>query len=194
MTKKSQKTDKQKKEKVDKIVDEPLEEQVESDGDATDEQEEVAEEKSPEELLEEKVAELQDRYLRLTAEYDNYRKRTLREKMELQENAREDIFVNILPVVDDMERAMESIRQAKDLDAVKEGMELIHTKFSNYLKQQGIKEIEAIEQELDTDKHEAVTKIPVESKKQKGKVVDVIEKGYLLRDKVIRFAKVVIGE
>ncbi len=150
--------------------------------------------KSPEELLEEKVADLQDKYLRLSAEYDNYRKRTLREKMELQENAREDIFVNILPVVDDLERALEVVDTAKDIKAVKEGMKLIHTKFSNYLKQQGVKEIEALDLALDTDLHEAVTKIPVDSKKKKGKVVDVIEKGYMLRDKVIRFAKVVIGE
>jgi len=158
------------------------------------EKEQEEEVKSPEQLLEEKVADLQDKYLRLSAEYDNYRKRTLREKMELQENAREDIFVNILPVVDDLERALDMVESAKDIAAVKEGMKLIHTKFHNYLKQQGVKEIDAVDQVLDTDLHEAVTKIPVDSKKKKGKVVDVIEKGYMLRDKVIRFAKVVIGE
>lgn len=175
-------------------------EQQENSADDQDVQDETQEEqenepaKTPEELLEEKVADLQDKYLRLSAEYDNYRKRTLREKMELQENARQDIFVNILPVVDDLERALDVVDTAKDIKAVKEGMKLIHTKFSNYLKQQGVKEIDALDLALDTDLHEAVTKIPVDSKKKKGKVVDVIEKGYMLRDKVIRFAKVVIGE
>ena len=156
--------------------------------------EETENKKSPEQELEEKLAELHDKYLRLSAEYDNYRKRTLREKMELQDGAREDVFKNILPVVDDVERAMGSIESAKDLDAVKEGIELIHTKFNNYLKQQGVSVIDAHDKELDTDLHEAVTKIPVENEDQKGKVVDVIEKGYLLKDKVIRYAKVVIGE
>lgn len=194
MAKKSQKTDKQEEIKEQEVVEETTEKQEDASAETEQEQEAPAEEKTKEEELEEKLAELQDKYLRLSAEYDNYRKRTLREKMDLQEGAREDIFVNILPVVDDLERAMDSVQSAKDLEAVKLGMELIHTKFSNYLTQQGIKEIDALNKELNTDLHEAVTKIPVESKKKKGKVVDVIEKGYMLRDKVIRFAKVVIGE
>ncbi len=194
MVKKSQKTDKQEEIKEQEVVEETTQKQEDASAETEQEQEAPAEEKTKEEELEEKLAELQDKYLRLSAEYDNYRKRTLREKMDLQEGAREDIFVNILPVVDDLERAMDSVQSAKDLEAVKLGMELIHTKFSNYLKQQGIKEIDALNKELNTDLHEAVTKIPVESKKKKGKVVDVIEKGYMLRDKVIRFAKVVIGE
>jgi len=194
MVKKSQKTDKQEEIKEQEEAEETTEKQEEASAETEQEQEAPAEEKTKEEELGEKLAELQDKYLRLSAEYDNYRKRTLREKMDLQEGAREDIFVNILPVVDDLERAMDSVQSAKDLEAVKLGMELIHTKFSNYLTQQGIKEIDALNKELNTDLHEAVTKIPVESKKKKGKVVDVIEKGYMLRDKVIRFAKVVIGE
>ena len=194
MVKKSQKTDKQEEIKEQEVAEETTEKQEEASAETEQEQEAPAEEKTKEEELGEKLAELQDKYLRLSAEYDNYRKRTLREKMDLQEGAREDIFVNILPVVDDLERAMDSVQSAKDLEAVKLGMELIHTKFSNYLTQQGIKEIDALNKELNTDLHEAVTKIPVESKKKKGKVVDVIEKGYMLRDKVIRFAKVVIGE
>ncbi len=155
----------------------------EAQGDITREQE-----------LENKLAELQDKYLRLSAEYDNYRKRTLREKIELQEVVREDVFINILSVVDDLERAMEAVKGAKDIEAVKSGMELIHSKFTKYLNGQGVKEIDAIGKNLDTDQHEAITKIPVENKKKKGKVVDVVEKGYTLRDRVIRFAKVVIGE
>ena len=140
------------------------------------------------------MSELQNKYLRLSAEFDNYRKRTLREKIDLQVSAKEDILSNILPVVDDFERGMDSVEKATDIDAVKEGIKLIYTKFSGFLKQHGVKEIEAKGKNFDTDLHEAITKIPVESKKKKGKVVDVVEKGYMLKAKVIRYAKVVIGE
>ncbi len=194
MAKKSQKTEKQEEIKDQKVVDETAEKQEEVAQESKDNQEEPVEEKSKEVELEEKLAELQDKYMRLSAEYDNYRKRTLREKMDLQELIREDVFTSILPVVDDLERAMESVKGAKDIDAVRAGMELIHSKFTKYLSGQGVKEIDAVGKELNTDQHEAITKIPVESKKKKGKVVDVVEKGYMLRDKVIRFAKVVIGE
>jgi len=194
MAKKSQKTEQQEEKNDQNVVDESAKEQQETTDSNTGEQEEPAEEKSNEQVLEQKLAELQDKYLRLSAEYDNYRKRTLREKVELQEVIREDIFVNILSVVDDLERAMEAVKSAKDIEAVKSGMELIHLKFTKYLNGQGVKEIDAIGKELDTDQHEAITKIPVESKKKKGKVVDVVEKGYMLRDRVIRYAKVVIGE
>jgi molecular chaperone GrpE len=194
MAKKSQKTEKQKEIDDQKVAEEAAEEQQETVDNSADEQEEPAEEKNKEQELEEKLAELQDKYLRLSAEYDNYRKRTLREKVDLQEVIREDIFINILSVVDDLERAMLSVKDAKDIEAVKSGMELIYAKFSKYLSGQGVKEIDAIGKELDTDQHEAITKIPVDSKKKKGKVVDVVEKGYMLRDRVIRFAKVVIGE
>ena len=142
----------------------------------------------------EKLEELNDRYLRLAAEYDNYRKRTLKERMELTKTAGEDILVNILPVMDDFERALNSIDQSKDLHAVKEGIHLIYNKFTEFLKQRGVKEIEAKEKEFDTDLHEAITKIPAPKDDLKGKVVDVIEKGYYLNEKVIRFSKVVIGE
>jgi molecular chaperone GrpE len=194
MAKKSQKTEKQEEINDQKVVDETADEQQETVDTGAGKQEDPAEEKSKEQELEEKMAELQDKYLRLTAEYDNYRKRTLREKVELQEVIREDIFINILSVVDDLERAMEAVKGAKDIEAVRSGMELIYAKFTKYLSGQGVKEIDAIGKELDTDQHEAITKIPVESKKKKGKVVDVVEKGYMLRDRVIRFAKVVIGE
>lgn len=194
MAKKSQKSDIQEDinaEQHTPDAPEMQEEEVESN---SEEQEQELEEKSKEQVLEEKLAELQDKYIRLSAEYDNYRKRTLREKVDLLEGAKTDVFINLIPVIDDLERAMEAVKSAKDINAVKEGMNLIHGKFSNYLTQQGIKEIEALNKDLNVDQHEAITKIPVESKKKKGKVVDVIEKGYMLRDKVIRFAKVVIGE
>jgi len=147
-----------------------------------------------EENFEEKYNELNDRYLRLMAEFDNYRKRTLKEKMELTKNGGEDVLKGILPVVDNMERAMKSIETATDTEAVKEGINLIYKKFQEFLTGKGLKEIEAQGLELDTDKHEAVTKFPAPSEDLKGKIIDVIEKGYTLNDKVIRYAKVVIGE
>ncbi len=143
---------------------------------------------------EEKLAELQDKYLRLSAEFDNYRKRTIREKGELLKSANEDLLARILPVADDFERALTSIDKATDMEAVKTGVHLIFEKFFSFLRQQGIKEIEALNLEFDTDLHEAVTKIPAPEEQLKGKVVDVIEKGYYLNDKILRFAKVVIGE
>lgn len=144
--------------------------------------------------FETKYNELNDRYLRLMAEFDNYRKRTLKEKMELTKNGGEDVLKGILPVVDNMERAIKSLETAKDMEAVKEGIDLIYKKFQEFLTAKGLKEIEAQGLELDTDKHEAVTKFPAPSEDLKGKIIDVIEKGYTLNDKVIRYAKVVIGE
>lgn len=141
-----------------------------------------------------KIAELDDKYLRLSAEFDNYRKRTLKEKMDLVKTGGETVLMGILPVVDNLERAMQVIRQARDLEAVKEGVELIHLKFKDFLAQNGIREIECMNKELDTDIHEAVTKTPAQDSSLQGKVVDVIEKGYYLHDRVIRYAKVVIGE
>lgn len=144
--------------------------------------------------LEQKLAEKNDQLLRLHAEFDNYRKRTLKEKMELTKSAGEGLLINILPVIDDFERALQSISSASDIGGLKEGVELIHKRFSDFLANNGVKEIEAREQEFDTDLHEAITKIPAPAEELKGKVVDVIQKGYKLNDKVIRFAKVVIGE
>ncbi|MBI5218802.1 MAG: nucleotide exchange factor GrpE [Bacteroidia bacterium] len=140
------------------------------------------------------LEEMNDKYLRLTAEFDNYRKRTLKEKIELMKSGGENVLLGIIPVVDDFERAMQSITAAKELDAVKEGIDLIYGKFKEFLNQKGVKEIEALNQEFNTDLHEAVTKIPASSDDMKGKIVDVIEKGYTLYDKVIRFSKVVVGE
>jgi molecular chaperone GrpE len=144
--------------------------------------------------LQKKYDELNDRYLRLMAEFDNYRKRTLKEKMDLTKYAEEDVIKGILPVVDNMERAIKSLETATDVNAVKEGINLIYKKFLEFLEKRGIKEIEALNKELDTDLHEAVTKFAAPSEDLKGKIIDVIEKGYYLHDKVIRYAKVVVGE
>jgi molecular chaperone GrpE len=146
--------------------------------------------------FETKYNELNDKYLRLTAEFDNFRRRSLKEKMELIKSAGEDILVNILPVMDNFERALKSMEgNGEDgKNAVIEGVELIYNNFKDFLAQRGVKEIEAIGKEFDTDHHEAITKIPAPEEGMKGKVIDVIEKGYLMHEKVIRFAKVVVGE
>ena len=146
------------------------------------------------EQLQEEVAELKDKYLRISAEFDNYRKRTLNEKMELIKNASEKILLELLPIIDDFDRAIQANEKITDIDTVKEGELLIYGKLKDLIKKQGVEEIEAINQELNTDYHEALTKIPAPSEDLKGKIVDVVEKGYLLNDKVLRFAKVVIGE
>ena len=144
--------------------------------------------------LQYQLSELNEKYIRLAAEYDNYRRRTLKEKMELAKTGGEKVLLNLLPVIDDFERALKSVETAENIDAVKKGIELIFGKFIDFLTNQGVKEIDALHQEFDTDVHEAVTKTPAPSEELKGKIVDVIEKGYYLNDKVIRFAKVIIGE
>ena len=141
-----------------------------------------------------KLAEMQDRYIRLSAEFDNYRKRTLREKIELTKNAGENILISIVPVMDDFERALRLMETGTDCTAMKSGIDLIYNKFSDFLKQNGIKEIEALYSDFDVDLHEAVSKTPVEDESMKGKVVDVLQKGYYLNDKVMRFSKVIVGE
>jgi molecular chaperone GrpE len=146
------------------------------------------------EEAENKSREWQDKYLRLSAEFDNYRKRTLKEKADLLKYANEDILKSVLSIIDDFERGLQIIDKSEDVVALKEGIHLIYNKFGEFTKQNGIKEIEALGKEFDIDFHEAMTKIPAPSEESKGKVVDVIEKGYLLGDKVIRYAKVVIGE
>lgn len=149
---------------------------------------------SKEKELESKLKEQHDKYLRLSAEFDNYRKRMLKERMELTQYAAADILTKILPVLDDFERAIVSMKSTEDIAAVKQGIELIYNKFQDYINQQGIKEITALNQDFNTDFHDAVTKIPVQENERKGKVVDVIVKGYTLNDKVIRYSRVVVGE
>lgn len=144
--------------------------------------------------LETKLEELSDKHLRLQAEFDNFRRRTLKEKADLIKSGGESVLTGILPVIDDFERAIESLKDISDDDAGKQGTILIYTKFKEFLKLNNVKEIDALHQDFDVDHHEAITKIPAQEKKLKGKVVDIIQKGYLLNDKVIRYAKVVVGE
>lgn len=140
------------------------------------------------------LKDFQDRYIRLMAEFDNFRKRTLKERTELIKTAGEDILVNILPVVDDFERGLQVIDKSEDIESVKQGIHLIYNKFRDFLNQRGVKEIESVQQPFNVDVHEAITKIPAPTEDLKGKVVDVVQKGYVLNEKVIRFAKVVVGE
>ena len=143
---------------------------------------------------EEKLAEMQDKYIRLSAEFDNYRKRTMREKMEMSKYAGENLLLKIIPVMDDFERALSHMDSTTDTQAMKDGIDLIYLKLSEFLKQNGIKEIESLNSNFDVDIHEAVAKVPVNEEGRKGKVIDIIQKGYFLQDKVLRFAKVVVGE
>lgn len=156
--------------------------------------EELKPELSAEEKLKAEVAELNDKYLRLYSEFDNMKRRNAKERIELVQTAGKDILLSLLPVVDDFERAMKSIEAGADIEAVKEGVTLIHNKFVNILTQKGLKAVDATGKEFDLDFHEAITKIPAPTEDLKGKVVDEVEKGYTLHDKVIRFAKVVVGE
>ncbi len=146
------------------------------------------------EELQSKIEQMNDTYLRTLAEYDNYRKRTIKEKADLIKTGGESVLINILGVVDDVERGLESSRKAQDLDALREGVELIYNKFNGFLKQNGISSIETVGEPFNTDHHEAIATIPAPEESLKGKVIDCVQKGYYLHDKVIRFAKVVVGE
>ena len=146
------------------------------------------------ETAQETIEEQKDKYLRLSAEFDNYRKRTMKEKAELILNGGEKSLSSILPVVDDFERAIKTMETATGVQAVKEGVELIYNKFMATLAQNGVKVIETKDQPLNTDYHEAIAVIPAPSEAQKGKILDCVQTGYTLNDKVIRHAKVVVGE
>lgn len=190
----SKKTDKQKANK--NINDLQKEKTIENSDEtkATKDEKAQTEQKETDMSWEEKYNSANDKYLRLSAEFDNYRKRTLKERMELIKSAGEDILINFLPIMDNMQRAQIAAAESTDLEAVKEGISLIFKSMSDFLTQRGIKEIEAVGKDFDTDLHEALTKIPAPDDKLKGKVIDVIEKGYKLNEKVIRYAKVVVGE
>lgn len=138
--------------------------------------------------------ELHDKYIRLFSEFDNFRKRTAKEKLDLTLNAGGDVMKQIIPTLDDFDRAIANNEKAEDIDSVKEGFTLIHNKLMQTLTSKGLKAMESMGEEFDTNKHEALTQIPAPSEDLKGKVVDVIEKGYVLHDKVLRFAKVVVGQ
>ncbi|MCB0737221.1 MAG: nucleotide exchange factor GrpE [Bacteroidetes bacterium] len=144
--------------------------------------------------LEREKTELQDKYLRLFAEFENFRRRTILEKEDLRKQANKNVFEELLPVVDDFERGLETINKAEDKAALEEGVRLIYQKFIALLEKKGVKVMESKEQDFDPELHEALTKIPAPDKKLSGKVIDEIEKGYMLHDKVLRHAKVVVAE
>ena len=154
--------------------------------------EETADEKSVD--WEEKYNQMNDSYLRLMAEFDNYRKRTLREKAELIKSGGEGVLTDLLPVIDDFERALNNVKNTDDISAVIQGLELIYSKFIAYLSQQGVKVIETKERQFDTELYEAIATIPAPDESMKGMILDCIQTGYTMHDKVIRHAKVVVGE
>ena len=161
--------------------------------DEATEEENNAEDRSDSDNAAEELLQLKDSYLRLMAEYDNYQKRTLKEKADLIKNGGEKVFVGLLPIVDDFQRALENIDNAKDLEAVKEGVNLIYNKFMTYLQQNGVKPIETLGKSFDIDLHEAVATVPAQNEEQKGIIIDTIQPGYTLNDKVIRHAKIVVA-
>jgi molecular chaperone GrpE len=138
-------------------------------------------------------ADWRDKYVRLYAEFDNYKRRTSKERVDLVKTANEDLMSSLIPVIDDFDRALKNIPSTEETKALREGVELIHNKFSKTLEQKGLKAMNAQGEVFNPDLHEAITQIPAPSKDMKGKVVDEVEKGYLLGEKVIRYAKVVIG-
>ncbi|MDX1651864.1 MAG: nucleotide exchange factor GrpE [Brumimicrobium sp.] len=155
---------------------------------------ESAENISEEELQSQRYNELNDKYLRLYSDFDNYRKRTIKEKSELISSAGAGVMKDMLSVLDDFERAIASNEKTQDPEVLKEGFQLIYNKFKNILTAKGLQPMDSFGKPFDLDHHEAITNIPAPSEEQKGKVVDVLEKGYFLNDKVLRYAKVVVGK
>ncbi|MEQ7802333.1 nucleotide exchange factor GrpE [Pedobacter sp. ASV1-7] len=176
----------------DQLIQDTEETNTEASG-QNEEATETVPELSAEEKLQQENAALNDKYLRLFAEFDNYKRRTHKERLELLQTAGKDVIISLLPVLDDFDRANKAMESATDIASISEGVNLIHTKLKNTLAQKGLKEIESSNTVFDTDSHEAITKIPAPTEDLKGKVVDTLEKGYTLNDKVIRFAKVVVG-
>lgn len=176
------------------IAEEQLDkEQNEDAGAAEETPAEPVEEISAEEKLKLENAALNDKYLRLFAEFDNFKRRTQKERVELLQTAGKEVILSMLPVLDDFDRANKATENATEISAIREGIQLVHTKLKSILNQKGLKEMESISTAFDTDLHEAITKVPAPSDDLKGKVIDELEKGYTLNDKVIRFAKVVVG-
>ncbi|HEV7350232.1 nucleotide exchange factor GrpE [Telluribacter sp.] len=168
---------------LEKVTDNEAEEQITAEAQAAD----------PVEELKIEVAELKDKYIRLYADFENFRRRTAKEKLDLIANANADLMRSILPVVDDFERAKQSFDTTTEVEPLKEGVDLIYTKFFKLLENKGLKPMEAKGQAFDAELHESVTQFPAPTEDLKGKVVDEIEKGYYLNDKVLRYAKVVVG-
>lgn len=179
--------------KQEKTVTENAEQQAAAE--ATEEQQEVADPVMQElEAAKATIEEQKDKYLRLSAEFDNYRKRTLKEKAELIKNGGEKAISAILPILDDLERALQNMQKADDVKAMYEGIDLIYQKFLKGLSQEGLQKMEPVGEVFDTDYHEAVALVPAPSEDQKGKVLDCVQTGYKLNDKVIRHAKVVVAQ
>lgn len=156
--------------------------------------EEVQEvEMSPEEKLKLELAELKDKYIRLYADFENFRRRTAKERLELLGTANADMMKTVLPIVDDFERAMKSFETTQEVEPLKEGVSLIFHKLFKSLESKGLKPMDSVGKPFDAELHESITQFPAPSEDMKGKVVDVIEKGYFLNDKVLRYAKVVVG-
>ncbi len=175
-------------------TDETAETEATENAEVTDKEEEVAEEKSPLEVAEEQIADLKDKYLRQVAEFDNYRKRTLKERAELILNGGEKVLTSLLPIIDDMELAIKNGGKTDDPQVLREGMELIYHKFVKVLEGHGVTKIETEDADFDTDIHEAVAMVPGMGDDKKGKVIDCLTAGYKLNDKVIRHAKVAVGQ
>ncbi len=144
--------------------------------------------------LTERCADLADKNLRMMAEFDNFRRRTAKEKIELQKTAGERIFQDMLPLVDDFERAKAAMQQTEDIESLRQGIDLIYNKFITFLEKNDVRQIDTTDADFDTDFHEAITQFPAPTPEQKGKVIECTQKGYTLGDKVIRYAKVVVGE
>ena len=144
--------------------------------------------------LKEKIEEMNDRYLRLIAEFDNYKKRSAKERMEWMKNAGQDVILSVLPTLDDFTRASSQMENSNDVAALKEGVTLIYNKLKSTLESRGLKQLDSIGQDFNPEQHEAITEIPAPSEDMKGKVVAEIEKGFTLNDKMLRYAKVVVGK
>ena len=152
------------------------------------------EEEKPLEKLQNELSEQKDKYLRLVAEFENFKRRNAKEKIEMIQTAGKDIITDLLDVLDDSDRAEKQMAESNDINLVKEGVQLVFNKLRNKLQAKGLKAMESIQHEFDVEKHEAITQIPAPTKDQEGKVLDEIQKGYTLNDKIIRFAKVVVGK
>lgn len=173
---------------------EEIQEQVENTQGESHQEETIEAETKSEPTVEEQLQEANNKFIRLYAEFENFRKRTNKEKVDLLSHASAGVLRDLLPVMDDFERAMTNNESVEDPIALKEGFGLIYTKFKSILENKGLKQMEAKGKDFDSEIHEAIANIPAPSKNLKGKVVDDVEKGYLLNEKVIRFAKVVVGQ
>jgi molecular chaperone GrpE len=178
----------------DRTEQEPSEDTKTSESNDTAQREKPSNEPDPLTELQEKYDKLNDKYLRLYSEFENFRRRTAKERLEQINMAGSDVVSEILPVIDDFERAIESNEKNDDHEALKEGFKIIHHKLLHLLKNKGLEPMDSLNKPFDEEYHEAITKIPAPSKDQKGKVIDIAEKGYFFKDKILRYAKVVVGE